>query len=74
MRMKVRKNLLLSDEAVARGQRQATASGLSLSALVEKKLLAGGEDAADEHYWTKALKPVARPGDARYEYLKKKHL
>jgi hypothetical protein len=27
----------------------------------------------EDHYWHKALKPIPRPGDARYEYLQKKH-
>jgi len=27
----------------------------------------------EDHYWPKALKPIPRPGDARYEYLQKKH-
>jgi hypothetical protein len=73
--MKLRKNLLLSDKAIERGERKAAQAGVSLSALVEKKLLADGDDeAGDEHYWPKAMKPRARPGDARYEYLKRKHL
>lgn len=74
--MKLKKNLLLSKESIASGQRQARAGGLrSLSALVEKKLLEGNEeDGGGEHYWHKAMKPVSRPGDARFEYLRKKHL
>ena len=74
--MKIKKNLLLSEKAVALGQRQAKATGLrSLSALVEKKLLSGtSNDLEGEHYWKKQMKPVSRPGDARFEYLKRKHL
>jgi hypothetical protein len=74
VRIKRRKNLLLSESAVAQGERLAAASGLSLSGLVEKKLLAGpkGEDTS-EHYWPKALKPQSRANDPRYSYLAKKH-
>jgi hypothetical protein len=34
---------------------------------------AKGAKIGGKHYWPKALKPIPRPGDARYEYLRKKH-
>jgi hypothetical protein len=72
--MKVRKNITLSRQAILRGERTAKKRGSSLSALVERHLLSLGDDADEsEHYWPEAGRPVPRPGDARYEYLRKKH-
>jgi hypothetical protein len=73
--MKARKNLYLSVEAVARGERLARGSGASLSEVVEKQLLqipeiAGGE----EEFWTgPALRPLRRKNDPRSAYLARKH-
>jgi len=71
--MKVRKNLTLSARAIAVGEKLAAQHGTSLSALVEKQILASGMELEAEHYWHQAGRPVPRPGDARYEYLRKKH-
>ena len=72
--MKLRKNLFLSRETVEQGQRQAAAAGIKLSRLVEKRLLAGAaSEGAGADYWPKPGKPINRPGDARFEYLKAKH-
>ena len=70
--MKVRKNLLLSKDAVACGERQAVSKGTSLSAIVEKKLLAG-DSMESPDYWDKPTKPISRPGDPRFEHLRGKH-
>jgi len=44
------------------------------SANVGKKSAASSSARLNEdHYWPKAVKPIPRPGDARYEYLRKKH-
>lgn len=72
--MKIRKNITLSQQAILRGERAAKKCGASLSALVERHLLSLGDDADEsEHYWHEAGRPVPRPGDARYEYLRNKH-
>ena len=73
--MKLRKNLLLSREAVARGEELALETGRSLSGVVEAQLLnAPTAGAESEEYWPRpALKPLARRGDARAGYLKRKH-
>jgi hypothetical protein len=72
--MKIRKNITLSREAILRGERTAKKRGSSLSALVERHLLSLEDDADEsEHYWHEAGRPIPRPGDARYEYLRKKH-
>lgn len=71
--MKIRKNITLSAKAIAAGERLAALHGTSLSALVERQLLSGGAELESEHYWPEAVRPVPRPGDARYEYLLKKH-
>lgn len=72
--VKIRKNITLSRQAILRGERAAKKRGASLSALVEKHLLSLGDASEEsEHYWHEAGRPVPRPGDARYEYLRKKH-
>jgi hypothetical protein len=71
--MKVRKNITLSARAIAVGEKLAALHGTSLSALVEKQILAGSAELETEHYWSEAGRPIPRPGDARYEYLRKKH-
>jgi len=48
----------VSSKNVAVGKKSATSSRARLK---------------EDRYWPKALKPVPRPGDARYEYLRKKH-
>lgn len=71
--MKVKKNLYLEQRAVLVGERLAREQGAgSLSALVEKILLAMAPDEA-EHYSAAHGRPVPRPGDPRYEYLEHKH-
>ncbi len=51
------------------------ASKISLqNAAAGKKLTASSRvRLKKDHYWPKALNPIPRPGDARYEYLRKKH-
>ena len=71
--MKTRKNLLLSRQAVARGERLAAAKGTCLSAVVEKQLLGGTSGAEPGDYWDKPTKPIKRTGDARFDYLRAKH-
>lgn len=71
--MKIRKNITLSAKAIAVGEKLAALHGTSLSALVEKQILSGGAALEQEHYWSKPTRPIPRPGDARYEYLRKKH-
>lgn len=73
--MQRRKILSLSDKAIARGEQIAAETGRSLSALVEAQLLAIPSVTTEhEEFWPgRALKPVKRPGDARYEFLKRKH-
>ncbi|MGH7990648.1 MAG: hypothetical protein ACREDS_10740 [Limisphaerales bacterium] len=71
--MKIRKNITLSEKAIAVGERLAALHGTSLSALVEKQILSSGAKLETEHYWLEAGRPVPRQGDARYEYLRKKH-
>ena len=73
--MKLRKNLSLSAESVARGRQLAVETGKSLSAIIEAQLLAVPSDTSEpEDYWSgPALKPLSRPGDARSAYLKRKH-
>jgi hypothetical protein len=71
--MKIRKSITLSRQAILRGELAAKRRGISLSALVEEHLLSLSEDNESEHYWPKAGRPVPRRGDARYEYLRKKH-
>ena len=73
--MKQRKSFSLSDRAIAHGERIAAETGTSLSAVIEAQLLAiPSTHAGREEFWPgRALKPVKRPGDARYEFLKRKH-
>jgi hypothetical protein len=73
--MKLRKNLSLSPESVARGRQLAAEAGKSLSAVIEAQLLAApSAGRAVEDYWPgPALKPLSRPGDPRSAYLKRKH-
>ena len=73
--MKQRKSFFLSDLAIAHPVQFAAETGKSLSAVIEAHLLAipsvhtGGEE-----FWPgPTLKPVKRPGDARHEFLKRKH-
>jgi hypothetical protein len=71
--VKIRKNITLSRKAIANGERAAKRRGASLSALVERHLLSLGHEAGDAEHYCPQLTPVPRPGDARYEYLQKKH-
>jgi len=73
--MKLRKNLSLSPESVARGRQLAAETGRSLSAVIEAQLLAtpSAAGAGDEYWPGPALKALSRPGDARSAYLKRKH-
>jgi hypothetical protein len=73
--MKQRKSFSLSDKANARGEQVAAETGKSLSAVIEEQLLAiPSAHVASEEFWPgRALKLVKRPGDARYEFLKRKH-
>ncbi len=73
--MKLRKNLSLSPESVAKGRQLAAETGKSLSAVIEAQLLATVSTAAvGEDYWPgPALKPLSRPRDPRSAYLKRKH-
>ena len=73
--MKRRKNLLLSSEAIARGQQVAQETGRSLSAVVEEQLLSIRiAKAGPEDYWSgPALRPVQRAEDERFAYLRRKH-
>ena len=71
--MKIRKNITLSRQAILRGERAAKQRGSSLSALVERHLLSLGNEADEAEYYCAQHKPVPRPGDARYEYLMRKH-
>ncbi len=74
MRMKVRKNLLLDEEAVTRGERAARERRVSLSALVEKQLLSIPSLAEEKEFWPGPPgKPLSRSGDPRHEYLRRKH-
>lgn len=71
--MKIRKNLLLNRQAVAAGEKLVKAgAAASLSELVEKQLQAAGVE-EDEHFSSHHGKPVSRKGDARFEYLTRKH-
>ncbi len=71
--MKIRKNITLSRQAIASGEHAAKKRGASLSALVERHLLSLGNDLEESEHYCPQLKPIPRPGDARYEYLQKKH-
>ncbi len=73
--MKHRKSFSLSHQAIARGEQLAAETGKSLSDVVEEQLLAIPSAAAGpEEFWPgRALKPIKRPGDARHEFLKRKH-
>jgi hypothetical protein len=73
--MKLRKNLSLSAESVAKGRQIAAETGKSLSAVIEGQLLAAPSEAdVQGEYWPgPALKPLGRPGEARSAYLKRKH-
>jgi hypothetical protein len=76
MRMKMRKNLLLDERAVSRGEQAARERNLSLSALVEKQLLSIPrlrKEEEDEFWPGPPGKPVRRQGDPRYDYLRRKH-
>ena len=71
--MKIRKNVTLSRQAVLNGERAAKRRGSSLSALVERHLLSLADEPDESDYYCHYHKPVPRPGDARYEYLMRKH-
>ena len=75
MCMKARKNLYLSVEAVARGERLAKGSQTSLSEVVEKQLLQIPEvPGGKEEFWTgPALRRLRRKNDPRADYLARKH-
>jgi hypothetical protein len=71
--MKVRKNLLLNRQAVAAGEKLVKAgAAASLSELVEKQLQAAGVE-EDEHFSAHHGKPAPGKGDARFDYLTRKH-
>jgi hypothetical protein len=73
MRMKVRKNLLLNLQAVEAGEKLVKAgAAASLSELVEKQLQGAGVG-EDEHFSSHHGKPAPRKGDARFNYLTRKH-
>jgi hypothetical protein len=64
--MKTRKNLLLSKEAVARGERLAAARATSLSKIVEEQLLSIIIDQSkDEHYWSGPPLQPSHVGETR---------
>ena len=71
--MKIRKNITLSRQAIASGERAAKKRGASLSALVERHLLSLGNATEEAEHYCRQHKPIPRPGDARYEYLMRKH-
>lgn len=72
--MKVQTNLTLDSRAVAAGERLVAAGVAdSLSAVVEKQLLARAAEAEEEHFSRHHGRPAPRPGDPRYEYLVAKH-
>jgi hypothetical protein len=71
--MKIRKNITLSRQAIASGERAAKKRGASLSALIERHLLSLANDAKESRHYCPQLKPVPRAGDARCEFLRKKH-
>ena len=71
--MKVRKNITLSPQAILRGERTAKQRGSNLSALIERHLLSLGEDVGESEHYCARHRPVPRPGDARYDYLIRKH-
>jgi hypothetical protein len=75
MCMNAPKNLYLSVEAVARGERLAKGNQTSLSELVEKQLLQIPEvPGGNEEFWTgPALRRLRRKHDPRGEYLARKH-
>ena len=75
MCMKARKNLYLSVEAVARGERLAKGSRTSLSEVVENQLLQIPEiPGGKEEFWAgPALRPLRRKNDRRADYLARKH-
>ena len=68
--MKMRKDLSLSPESVAKGRQLGAEAGKSLSAAILASSSAG---AVDDYWHGPALKPLSRPGDARDAYLKRKH-
>jgi hypothetical protein len=71
--MKVRKNLLLDLQAVDAGEKLVKAgAAASLSELVEKQLQGAGVE-EDEHFSSHHGKPAPRKGDARFDYLTRKH-
>ncbi len=72
---KLRKNLSLSPEAVARGRQLAAEAGKSLSAVIETQLLTAPSAKNEQNdYWPgPAIKPLARTGDVRGAYLNRKH-
>ena len=71
--MKIRKNITLSREAIASGERAAKKRGASLSALVEKHLISLGHETDESEHYCSPHQPVPRPGEARHEYLMRKH-
>ena len=75
MRMKLKKNLLLSEAAVVAGQKLAAEANTSLSKIVEQRLLgpAASAEELNADYWDRPTKPVPRSGDARFEFLNRKH-
>jgi len=73
--MKLRKNLSLSTESVAKGRQLAAETGKSLSAVIEAQLLATVSTAGvgGDYGPGPPLKPLSRPRDARSACLKRKH-
>jgi hypothetical protein len=70
---KQRKNLLLTRQAVARGERAARELNLSLSGLVEKHLLGLPDSAESGDYWPELIRPADQSGEHRFEHLRRKH-
>jgi hypothetical protein len=73
--MKRRKTFLLSDDAITRAKQFAARNGKSVSAVIEEKLLGiRFSIPSNAEFWPgPALQPKKRTGDARFEYLKRKH-
>jgi hypothetical protein len=73
--MKRRKTFLLSEDAIARPEQFAARSGKSVSPVIEEKLLGIPLSiSSNDEFWPgPALQPKRRTGDAKFEYLKRKH-
>lgn len=63
-----------TSEAECHRQIDALISDLKkLKVKASRKFRSQKKSGEEKNYWPKALKPIPRPGDARYEYLQKKH-